>query len=243
MALFLRVLDAVGPLNKSHGPNGLCLLLRPFIEDYNPRWYSSYRRPGTAPDNTPPWKNIHIDLKKGVEVIKEHSRRLKKEIVDHLRGVDGLTLSEYLTEQTRVVWQFRSEEDLKQWVISSDAEIGGKSEVYLKLGKNNQSAVLYGTIDTTVPRDGETKYSGYCAMKTKPRLIPFSKFFYSVRSRIQDDQHPLLVDKISTLGFTLADKVDGPFQLEIDYIGLIRDGAHSEDCAYELYEKNPKNPK
>uniref|UniRef100_A0A8C4UQ70 Complex I intermediate-associated protein 30, mitochondrial n=1 Tax=Falco tinnunculus TaxID=100819 RepID=A0A8C4UQ70_FALTI len=181
-------------------------------------------------------------------------------------------------------------------------EIGGKSEVYLKLGRNNQAALLYGNLNTEVPRDGETKYSGYCSMRAKPLVgsfarkkyydwsnfnslylrvrgdgrpwmvniytdpyfshqkddlynyfmftrggpyweeikIPFSKFFLSSRGRVQDDQHPIWLDKISTLGLTIGDKVDGPFQLEIDFIGLLNDRAHTEEFAYETYEKNPK---
>lgn len=69
--------------------------------------------------------------------------------------------------------------------------------------------------------------------------IPFSKFFLSSRGRIQDSQHPLWLDKINTIGFTLGDKADGPFQLEIDFIGLNNDCAHTEEFAYELYKKNP----
>ncbi|XP_010578381.1 PREDICTED: complex I intermediate-associated protein 30, mitochondrial [Haliaeetus leucocephalus] len=67
--------------------------------------------------------------------------------------------------------------------------------------------------------------------------IPFSKFFLSSRGRVQDQQHPVWLDKISTLGFTIGDKVDGPFQLEIDFIGLLNDRAHTEEFAYETYEK------
>lgn len=47
-------------------------------------------------------------------------------------------------------------------------------------------------------------------------------------------------NQISTIGFTIGDKVDGPFQLEIDFIGLLNDRAHTEEFAYETYEKNPK---
>ncbi|GCC21292.1 hypothetical protein chiPu_0019759, partial [Chiloscyllium punctatum] len=70
--------------------------------------------------------------------------------------------------------------------------------------------------------------------------IPFSKFFLSSRGRIQDNQHPLWLDKISTIGFTLGDKVDGPFQLEIDFIAVYNDRAHTEEFAYETYKRNPE---
>ncbi|XP_053141794.1 complex I intermediate-associated protein 30, mitochondrial [Hemicordylus capensis] len=303
MALTLKMLDGVCHLNKCHWQNGF--LFRPLLEGCNPRWYSSYRRPGMPPDKMPPWKRIDFSFQKGVEGIKTHFERFKKEIVDHVKGPEGRPLKQYMAEQTRVFWEFRSEEDLNKWIISSDVEIGGKSEIYLELGKNNQSAVLSGTLNTDVPRDGETRYSGYCSMKSKPHLvafdrkkhydwsnfnslylrvrgdgrpwmlnictdpyfshnkndlyhyfmftrggpyweeikIPFSKFLFSSQGRIQDQQHALWLDKISTLGFTLTDKVNGPFQLEIDFIGLIMDRAHSEECAYELYERNPKKPK
>nr|XP_060616678.1 complex I intermediate-associated protein 30, mitochondrial [Anolis sagrei ordinatus]XP_060616685.1 complex I intermediate-associated protein 30, mitochondrial [Anolis sagrei ordinatus]XP_060616692.1 complex I intermediate-associated protein 30, mitochondrial [Anolis sagrei ordinatus] len=297
-----KVLVNVYILKKWHCKNGVFPLFRPLVDGYSPKWHSNYKRPGTPPDKTPPWKNIHFSFQKGIEGIKTHFEKLSKEIVDHVKGPEGRPLLDYMLNQTKVIWEFRSEEDLKNWVISSDAEIGGKSEINLKLGKNNQSAVLYGTLNTTVPRDGETRYSGYCSMRSKPRLvafdrknpydwsnfnslhlrirgdgrpwminiytdpyfshqkddlysyfmftrggpyweeikIPFSKFFFSSRGRIQDHQHELLLDKISTLGFTVGDKVDGPFQLEIDYIGLIKDRAHTEECAYELYDRNPK---
>ncbi|XP_062973764.1 complex I intermediate-associated protein 30, mitochondrial [Elgaria multicarinata webbii] len=302
MALSLKVLDGVFLLNKCHRQNGFCSLFKPLVDSCHPRLYSSYKRPGTAPDRTPPWKKFDFNFQEGVERIKTHFGLLRKEVVDHVKGPEGRPLVEYMVEQVRVAWEFRSEEDLNKWSVSSDAEIGGKSEIFIKLGKNNQSAVLYGTLNTAVPRDGETKYSGYCSMKSKPRLvafnrkspydwtnfnslflrvrgdgrpwminiytdpyfshhkddlyhyfmyprggpyweeikIPFSKFFFSSRGRVQDNQHALWLDKISTLGFTLGDKVDGPFQLEIDFIGLVKDRAHTEECAYELYERNPK---
>ncbi|XP_044292051.1 complex I intermediate-associated protein 30, mitochondrial [Varanus komodoensis] len=303
MALPLKVLDGVFLLNRCHGQNCLYPLIRPLV--CHPKLYSSYKRPGTPPDRIPPWKKINFSFQKGVEGIKTHFGLLGKEMTDHVKGPEGRPLMDYMLEQVRVAWEFRSEEDLKKWVISSDVEIGGKSEVYLKLGRNNQSAVLYGNLDTTVPQDGETKYSGYCSMRSKPRLvafnrkspydwtsfnslflrvrgdgrpwminiytdpyfshhrddlyhyfmftrggpyweeirIPFSKFIFSTRGRVQDNQHELWLDKISTLGFTLGDKIDGPFQLEIDFIGLLMDRTHIEKSAYELYERNPKKQK
>ncbi|NXY49493.1 CIA30 protein, partial [Ceuthmochares aereus] len=277
-------------------------LLGPLLRNPLSKLYSSYRRPGSQPEKKSSWKKVDLSFKKSIEVLKTQLSMLKKETEDHLTGPEGKLFSHYLLEQTRVLWEFRSQEDLNKWVISSDVEIGGKSEVYLKLGRNNQAALLYGTLNTEVPRDGETKYSGYCSMRAKPLVgsfarkkyydwsnfnslylrvrgdgrpwmvniytdpyfshqkddlynyfmftrggpyweeikIPFSKFFLSSRGRVQDDQHPIWLDKVSTLGFTIGDKVDGPFQLEIDFIGLLNDRAHTEEFAYETYEKNPK---
>lgn len=198
-------------------------------------------------------------------------------------------------EQARVVWQFREKEDLDKWILTSDKTIGGRSEIFLKMSKNNRSALLYGTLSSEAPQDGESNQSGYCAMISRiPRgaferklsydwsqfntlylrvrgdgrpwmvnikqdtefiqrknqmysyfmftrggpywqevKIPFSKFFFSNQGRIRDVQGPLILDKISSIGFTLSDKVDGPFFLEIDFIGVFTDPAHTEEFAYE----------
>lgn len=46
--------------------------------------------------------------------------------------------------------------------------------------------------------------------------------------------------QINTIGFTLGDKADGPFQLEIDHIGVCKDYTHTEEFAYEVYKRNPE---
>ncbi|XP_053192164.1 complex I intermediate-associated protein 30, mitochondrial [Scomber japonicus] len=264
--------------------------------------HGEYRRPGQPRDDKFPWQKINFDFSKGLEGVKKHFALLKKEFSERWVGPDGKTLTEHILEQNRVVWEFRGTESLEQWAVSSDREIGGQSEIYLKLGKNNNTCLLYGTLSSTPPKDGETRYSGYCNMRSKKPLasfdrkkhydwssfntlhmrvrgdgrpwminiaaetyfahqkddiysyflytrggpywqdvkIPFSKFFITHRGRIQDDQHPLWVDKVNTIGFTLGDKTDGPFQLEIDYIGVCKDTAHTEEFAYEAYKRNPE---
>ncbi|KAF4105938.1 complex I intermediate-associated protein 30, mitochondrial [Onychostoma macrolepis] len=261
-----------------------------------------YRRPGQPPDTRWPWQKIQFDFSKGVEGVKKHIGLLKDEFVQRWTGPEGRPLIVHMLEQTRVQWEFRGPESLNQWVVSSDQEIGGRSEAYIKLGKNNTSCLLYGTLCSTPPRDGETRYSGYCTLRSKQSLasfdrkkhfdwssfntlhmrirgdgrpwmvnvstetffshqkddiysyflytrggpywqdvkIPFSKFFLSSRGRIQDSQHVVWLDKVKSIGFTLGDKADGPFQLEIDFIGLCNDLAHSEEFAYELYKRNPE---
>lgn len=261
-----------------------------------------YRRPGEPVDNKFPWQKINFDFSKGLEGIKKHFTKLKNELVDTLVGPHGRPLREHMLEQNRVIWEFRGPESLKQWTVSCDREIGGQSEAYLKVGKNNSTCFFYGTLRSAPPRDGVTRYSGYCSIRAKPLQasfdreqhhdwttfntlhlrvrgdgrpwmitiapsmyfshqkddvysyflftrggpywqdvkIPFSKFFLTSRGRIQDKQHPVWVDKMNTVGFTLGDKAEGPFQLEIDFIGACKDYAHTEEFAYELYKRNPK---
>ncbi|XP_033844698.1 complex I intermediate-associated protein 30, mitochondrial [Periophthalmus magnuspinnatus] len=261
-----------------------------------------YRRPGQPKENKFPWEKINFDLSKGLKGIKKNFALLKKEFVERWVGPEGKPIIEHMLEQNRVVWEFRGAESLEEWTVSSDREIGGQSEAYVKLGRNNNTCLLYGTLRSTPPRDGETRYSGYCTMRSKQQLasfdrkkhfdwtsfntlhlrvrgdgrpwminiscetffahqkddiynyflytrggpywqdvkLPFSKFFLTHRGRIQDDQHCLWLDKVNTIGFTLGDKVDGPFQLEIDFIGVCKDYAHTEEFAYEVYKRNPE---
>lgn len=66
--------------------------------------------------------------------------------------------------------------------------------------------------------------------------IPFSKFFLSSKGRIQDKQSEIPLSKITRFGIALGDKIPGPFQLEIDYIGVHFDPSHTEKFAYEMYQ-------
>ncbi|XP_034713505.1 complex I intermediate-associated protein 30, mitochondrial [Etheostoma cragini] len=261
-----------------------------------------YRRPGQPKVDKFPWQPINFGISKGLDGVKKHFALLKKEFSDRWVGPKGKPILEHMLEQNQVLWEFRGPESLEQWTVSSDQEIGGQSEVHLKLGRNHNTCLLYGTLSSTAPKDGETRYSGYCTMRSKQPLasfdrkehydwssfntlhlrvrgdgrpwminiatetyfshqkddiynyflytrggpywqdvkIPFSKFFLTHRGRIQDDQHPLWLDKVNTIGFTLGDKADGPFQLEIDFIGVCKDYAHTEEFAYEVYKRNPE---
>ncbi|XP_059208969.1 complex I intermediate-associated protein 30, mitochondrial [Centropristis striata] len=262
---------------------------------------NEYRRPGQPKEDKFPLAPVNFSFLKGLEGIKKHFTLLKNEIFERFIGPQGRPLEEHILEQIRLVWEFRGPESLEEWTVSSDREIGGQSEVHLKLGKNNNTCLLYGTLNSTPPRDGETRYSGYCTMRSKQPLIsfdrkkhhdwtsfntlhlrvrgdgrpwminittemyfahnqddmyhyflytrggpywqdvkiPFSKFFLSSRGRVQDGQYVMWLDKVNTIGFTLGDRADGPFQLEIDYIGVCKDFAHTEEFAYEMYPNKP----
>lgn len=139
-----------------------------------------YRRPGQAPDTRWPWQKIRLDFNKGVEGIRKHFGLLKDEFVNRWTGPEGKPLINHMLEQTRVQWQFRGPESMDQWIVSSDQEIGGRSTAYIKLGRNNTTCFLYGTLCSAAPRDGETRYSGYCTMRSKQPLVSAEIQHFSV---------------------------------------------------------------
>jgi len=49
--------------------------------------------------------------------------------------------------------------------------------------------------------------------------LPFREFLPTYRGRILSDMPPLDPARIRQLGLLLADKTEGPFALEIDFIG------------------------
>lgn len=130
-----------------------------------------YRRPGQPKEDKFPWEKINFSFSKGLEGIKKNFTLMKKELSDRWVGPEGKPILEHMLEQNRVVWEFRGLESLNQWTVSSDREIGGQSEAYLKLGRNDNTCLLYGTLNSTPPRDGETRYSGYCAMRSRQPLV------------------------------------------------------------------------
>lgn len=142
-----------------------------------------YRRPGKPKEHKYLWQRINFDLNKGLEGIRKNFMLLKKEFLDRWVGPEGKPIIEHMLEQNRVVWEFRGPESLEQWTLSSDREIGGESEVHLKLGRNN-TCFLYGTLVSTPPKDGETRYSGYCTIRSKQMLVSLLRHKFSQASQL-----------------------------------------------------------
>ncbi|KAJ1529303.1 hypothetical protein ONE63_006098 [Megalurothrips usitatus] len=65
--------------------------------------------------------------------------------------------------------------------------------------------------------------------------IPFSKFFLHYKGRMQDRQTPIDLQNIRNFSISLMDQNNGPFRLEIDYVGCEFDPGHTEEHTYEEY--------
>uniref|UniRef100_A0AAG5DB45 NADH:ubiquinone oxidoreductase intermediate-associated protein 30 domain-containing protein n=1 Tax=Anopheles atroparvus TaxID=41427 RepID=A0AAG5DB45_ANOAO len=69
--------------------------------------------------------------------------------------------------------------------------------------------------------------------------IPFSKFFLASKGRVQDQQGPVPLNRITNVGFSVGSRGghEGTFRLEFDFIGLEFDPSHQEEFAYEMYRQ------
>ena len=74
-----------------------------------------------------------------------------------------------------MAFQLTSEAAIRDWIVTTDRDnADGQSRAELVLGRNGK-AVLRGTLDTTVPKDGSKQRAGYCNMRClRPQVSPRS---------------------------------------------------------------------
>ncbi|PIK43136.1 putative complex I intermediate-associated protein 30, mitochondrial [Apostichopus japonicus] len=200
-------------------------------------------------------------------------------------------------DRSRVLWEYKGPESLKEFKVVTDATIGGQSTAKLGISRNNK-LLFTGNLNTDVPKDGETVRSGFCTLKTLQQFgsfnrkveidltpfttlhlrlrgdgrayminmycnsyftlthddvwsyflftrggphwqnvsIPFSKFFLSSQGRVQDKQSPVDLERVTSIGLTMADAINGEFSLELGSIHVTYDATESEEFVYERYQ-------
>ncbi|TPX72907.1 hypothetical protein SpCBS45565_g00271 [Spizellomyces sp. 'palustris'] len=68
------------------------------------------------------------------------------------------------------LFQFQNVEDLQDWIVGSDADIGGLSEAYWGLTPQS-TALFWGTLSTDIPPGVKIDRSGYAGVRSKERPL------------------------------------------------------------------------
>ncbi|KAJ3023159.1 hypothetical protein HKX48_004100 [Thoreauomyces humboldtii] len=68
------------------------------------------------------------------------------------------------------MFQFQKVDDLQDWIVGSDADIGGLSEAYWGLTPKN-SALFWGTMSTKIPEGVRIDRSGYAGIRSQQRPL------------------------------------------------------------------------
>lgn len=109
----------------------------------------------------------------GLKELKHEILLWKEEVKEHLTSDPVLV---FRPGEIDVMWEFDSEKDLDQWVVTSDKDNGeGQSECKLKISPAGHG-MFSGNVQSQVPLDGKIKRSGYCNIKTLRARVSFSFF-------------------------------------------------------------------
>lgn len=246
-------------------------------------FYNKYRHGPQAISNPEPdYKQWVKDFfgPEGKEFIKTEAIRLaNKPFRNHMPKHIKLN-------KTDIFEHFDTNEAIRRWkpVSDSDSLNGFSTSSFVK--SPNGHGLFKGVLDTRLPNDGLTMYSGFAAvvgpgkqpdsplmglgtywnwtgyncLEIKYRgdgrkyaivintaswdndlqyydahsfplytrggpywetfRVPFSRFIFNYKGLIQDEQGGLPYFRVKFVALTIQDKIDGPFSLEVDYIGL-----------------------
>ncbi|XP_071801718.1 complex I intermediate-associated protein 30, mitochondrial-like [Asterias amurensis] len=123
---------------------------------------------------------------------------------------DKLTCStvDTMFDTSRSLWDFSGPESLKDFKVQTDQTIGGNSWARIDTSRNNK-LLFHGDLCTTVPRDGETARSGYCAMQARQQFGSFNRkkhidltAFNSLNLRLRGDGRAYMVNILTEGYFT-----------------------------------------
>ena len=94
------------------------------------------------------------------------------------KGLTGEALYEHITQNKKMLFDFRKENSVTEWICTSDKAFGGNTEASFEKSRNGQ-AVFKGYLSTELPLEDTTsgvkvKYSGHAAIKSKPLIGLFN---------------------------------------------------------------------
>ncbi len=97
----------------------------------------------------------------------EVKNRLQQNVLNTIKGFRGELIK---LELEQMIFDFKKEKAADDWLAVSDKEFGGYSESNFDKNKHGQ-CVFKGNVSTTLPEDERAKYTGFCAIKSKPRTV------------------------------------------------------------------------
>lgn len=111
------------------------------------------------------WRN-------GMKRMPGEISKFKEEVKWKFR-CDNLAMIEH--NDYEVVWKFDNKEVFDGWVVSTDRDSNAGNSTGEFVCADNNHGLFRGHIDTTLPKDGITKRTGFCNVRSPPNFISFSR--------------------------------------------------------------------
>ena len=104
----------------------------------------------------------------GIKLVGGEVAKFKEEVIWKFRcdHVVGMQHGDY-----EVVWKFDNKETIDSWIVTTDKDNNeGYSTAELVMTPNHHG-LFRGHLDTTVPKDGIIKHTGYCNIQSPPNFV------------------------------------------------------------------------
>ncbi|TPX30609.1 hypothetical protein SmJEL517_g05846 [Synchytrium microbalum] len=105
--------------------------------------------------------------REGLSVINSYLRRSWKYMNQEVQS--GLKFDLQWAKEMQM-FQFGTVDDLQEWIVGSDADIGGLSEAYWGLTPQN-TGLFWGKLSTEIPPKSKLVRSGYAGIRSRERPI------------------------------------------------------------------------
>lgn len=162
-----------------------CQRVLTFIQHQN--WKVCHRNYGVSlwePDDKSGYKEIsrkhweHMTIwehyKRGMKLIPQELKKLKNETWEEFNSL-SISAPPMYHGDYRTLWQFDSEEVVKNWIVSTDNDmLEGFTNAEFVLGPN-KTGIYRGYLDTQVPKDGVIKQTGYTSLYCPQKHKSFSR--------------------------------------------------------------------
>lgn len=112
-----------------------------------------------------------------LQLLKGYLRRSAKYLGEQTSELASLNVA---FPKEKSLFQFKSRDDLNNWVLGTDADVGGQSEASLGITENG-TALFSGSISTQLPPGSKVGKTGYAAIRSRnPDLTFFHKEYVNL---------------------------------------------------------------
>lgn len=116
--------------------------------------------------------SLYEHWRDGMKIVGGEISKFKEEVICKL-SCDNWT--ELQHGDYELLWKFDNKEMISSWIVTADEDNNdGHSTAEFVITPSNHG-LFRGCIDTTVPKDGVTKRTGYCNIRSPPNFMSFKR--------------------------------------------------------------------
>jgi len=111
---------------------------------------------------------LSVHVRDGMKLLPGEFAKFKEEVIWALR-CDHFAQRQH--GDYEVAWKFDTREMIDSWVVTSDKDNDEGNSTAEFVMTPSRHGLFQGCLDATVPKDGTTKRTGYCNIRSPPNFV------------------------------------------------------------------------